>query len=72
MYSGVLDHRVLGNRSRAYLAMDRLDEALQDAETACQLRPFWPKVHFIITGISRGLTTRYLGQCTIFLEISLR
>ena len=42
--TGVLDHRVLGNRSRAYLAMDRLDEALQDADTACQLRPFWPKV----------------------------
>lgn len=46
LQTGVLDHRVLGNRSRAYLAMDRLDEALQDAETACQLRPFWPKGHF--------------------------
>lgn len=42
--SGVCDYRVLGNRSRSYLAMDKLGEAYEDAELACQLNPFWAKV----------------------------
>lgn len=42
--AGVLDHRVLSNRSRAYLAMNQLDKALADADTSCELRPFRAKV----------------------------
>ena len=42
--AGVCDYRVLGNRSRSYLALDKLDEACQDAELACRLHPFWAKV----------------------------
>ena len=45
---GVLDHRVLSNRARAYLAVDQLEEALADAEISCELRPFWAKVCVII------------------------
>jgi tetratricopeptide (TPR) repeat protein len=42
--TGIPDHRVLSNRSRAYLAMDRLQEALADTELCCKLKPTWPKV----------------------------
>ena len=38
------DHRVLGNRSRAFLAMEQLDRALRDAEACCRLRLHWAKV----------------------------
>lgn len=44
--AGVCDYRVLGNRSRSYLALDKLDEACQDAELACRLHPFWAKVQY--------------------------
>ena len=44
VYVGVYDHRVLANRCRSYMGMNRLDEALQDAELACRLRPLWAKV----------------------------
>ena len=35
---------MLGNRCRSYLAMERLEEALSDAEACCKLRPSWAKV----------------------------
>ena len=44
MVTGVMDHRVLGNRSRSYLAMEQLEEALRDAELCCKLQPCWAKV----------------------------
>ena len=44
MVTGVMDHRVLGNRSCSYLAMEQLEEALRDAELCCKLRPCWAKV----------------------------
>ena len=45
---GIPDHRVLSNRSRAYLAMDRLSEALADTELCCKLKPTWPKVCILL------------------------
>ena len=44
LIAGVRDHRVLGNRSRSYLAMEQLEEALRDGEACCKLRPSWAKV----------------------------
>ena len=38
------DHRVLSNRSKAFIAVGNLSEALKDAERCCTLRPYWPKV----------------------------
>ena len=38
------DHRVLSNRSKAFVAIGNYAEALKDAERCCILRPFWPKV----------------------------
>ena len=47
-YTGVCDYRVLGNRSRSFLAESELDQAREDAELACRLHPFWAKVTAII------------------------
>lgn len=46
--AGVCDYRVLGNRSRAFLAENKLDQAREDAELACRLHPFWAKVKLSI------------------------
>ena len=43
-YTGISDHRVLSNRSRAYLAVGNIPGALEDADQCCCLRPLWPKV----------------------------
>ena len=58
MITGVMDHRVLGNRSRSYLAMEQLEEALRDAELCCKLRPSWAKVKTEVGDYS--LTPRHL------------
>ena len=58
MITGVMDHRVLGNRSRSYLAMEQLEEALRDAELCCKLRPSWAKVKREVGDYS--LTPRHL------------
>lgn len=55
--TGIPDHRVLSNRSRAYLAMDQLSEALADTELCCKLKPTWPKGHF-----RRGAVLEKLGE----------
>ena len=58
MITGVMDHRVLGNRSRSYLAMEQLEEALRDTELCCKLRPSWAKVKREVGDYS--LTPRHL------------
>ncbi|CAI8051112.1 LON peptidase N-terminal domain and RING finger protein 3, partial [Geodia barretti] len=55
--TGIPDHRVLSNRSRAYLAMEQLSEALVDTELCCKLKPTWPKGHF-----RRGAVLESLGR----------
>ena len=42
---GVKDHRVYGNRSKSYLAVNELQRALEDAQTACAMKPLEKKVN---------------------------
>ena len=58
------DHRVLGNRSRAYLSMEQLDSALDDAVECCRIRPFWAKVYSDMYNIHRYNTVQYIGTVT--------
>ncbi|CAF1599043.1 unnamed protein product, partial [Didymodactylos carnosus] len=37
------DHLVLNGRSQAYLALNRFDESLSDAEHIIKLKPDWSK-----------------------------
>ena len=59
MVTGVMDHRVLGNRSRSYLAMEQLEEALRNAELCGKLRPCWAK------------GKREVGDCSLILRLLL-
>lgn len=54
--AGVCDYRVLGNRSRSYLALNDLSSAGKDAELACRLRPFWAKVRLFLGCLRLALT----------------
>ncbi|XP_070554255.1 LON peptidase N-terminal domain and RING finger protein 3-like isoform X2 [Ptychodera flava] len=40
------DHLLLSNRSHAYASLSKHQEALEDAERVCELRPDWPKGFF--------------------------
>ncbi|XP_069131502.1 LON peptidase N-terminal domain and RING finger protein 3-like [Argopecten irradians] len=40
------DHLLLSNRSHAYVALDKNEEALRDGELVIKLRPDWPKGYF--------------------------
>ena len=60
MVTGVMDHRVLGNRSCSYLAMEQLEEALRDAELCCKLRPCWAKVKREV-----GAIVSFSGLCCL-------
>lgn len=64
---GIPDHRVLSNRSRAYLAMERLSEALADTELCCKLKPTWPKVHYN----AHSMLFLQLYMYEVFMEILL-
>ena len=57
MVTGVMDHRVLGNRSHSYLAMEQLGEALRDAELCCKLQPCWAKGPYNTGGKAKGWVT---------------
>jgi hypothetical protein len=54
-----LEHRVLSNRSRAYLVLESRQEALKDAQDCCVLKPLWNKGHF-----RRGAALEALGRST--------
>jgi tetratricopeptide (TPR) repeat protein len=55
--TGVEDHRVYSNRSRAFLAVGDVNSALMDAEKSCSLKPLWTKSHY-----RRGVALNKLGS----------
>ena len=65
------DHRVLGNRSRAYLSMEQLDSALDDAVECCRIRPFWAKVYSDMY-IHRYNTVHSVLCMTVLLDVGVR
>ena len=41
-------HVLYSNRSAAFLALEKLDSALEDAERTINIKPEWSKVYWII------------------------
>jgi hypothetical protein len=52
------DHKLLGNRSAAYLALGLYEEAAQDARKAAFMEPSWPKAYYRL-----GCALLGLSQC---------
>ena len=50
------DHKLFGNRSAAYLALGRYEEAAWDARQAAALAPTWPKAHYRLGCALMGLS----------------
>ncbi|XP_067298492.1 LON peptidase N-terminal domain and RING finger protein 2, partial [Pseudorasbora parva] len=46
--------RLLARRAELLLEMKNFSQAIKDADTMCQLRPLWPKAHYIKAAAFRG------------------
>ncbi|KAJ8409877.1 hypothetical protein AAFF_G00209180 [Aldrovandia affinis] len=41
------DCRLIGQRAELHIDMKNFNQALQDGDSMCQLRPLWPKAHYV-------------------------
>ncbi|XP_015219610.2 LON peptidase N-terminal domain and RING finger protein 2 isoform X1 [Lepisosteus oculatus] len=41
------DYMLLGQRAELHMEMKNYNQAIQDGDSTCRLRPLWPKAHFL-------------------------